>query len=222
MGDSTPIFGLRFPVGSDSPPDVPADMAELAQDVEDTLSNGAGFRSHGKSIVSAEQSTTSTSYTLLGAPDRVQNIVLPTDGLIFVMFRALMADSLSNGRAAIFLGSNQVKSLFPGQPPPTTTGEARLLDGEYQWVVSSPVGLAGGAAVSGGASLGGVTTGMALGTRVDPSSPTDTRAPAYDVGQPCVIEAAAGTYDVSVRVKASSGATFYATERKLWVWSQAF
>src|SRR5687768_6755972 len=42
----------------------------------------------GKSIIAAEESTSSTSYTTLTQPDRVQNVELPTDGLIAVAYNA--------------------------------------------------------------------------------------------------------------------------------------
>lgn len=203
---STTTFALPYPDGDDSP-DGPTQIGALAQEVEDTLVAGTGIRSYGKSIIAAEQTTTSTTYTLLGTPDRVQNIVLPTDGLIFVSFRALAAEGLGQGKAAIFLGNNQLKKPNSAGGGAAVVSEASLVGNSYQWLTSAPHGLV---FITGSvAATGGITTGFAFGDQAG-------------YGGVCAIEAAAGTYDVSVRFKASSGSTVYAGDRKLRVWSQAF
>lgn len=64
----------------------------------------------GKSIIATEESRTNTSYGLLATPDRVQSVVLPTDGLLRVTFSALWKEaSLGAARAAIFVGGSQLK-----------------------------------------------------------------------------------------------------------------
>ena len=200
MGDSTPIFGLRFPVGSDSPPDVPTDMGNLAQDVEDQLA--AGIRSAGKAIIDASQSTTSSSFVYLGTPDRVQNIILPSEGLIFVAFEGNFACTGGGtaGQAAIFLNGVQAKiggsTSISGQQAVTVgTGNNHLFSsGEGLKAIDLPDGYPD--PVTGGQILG--HTGKDGGV--------------------CALFADAGTYEVGIKFRAASG-TLTALNRKLWVWS---
>src|SRR5512138_2253761 len=59
----------------------------------------------GKVNIPGAETTAATTYspTNLATPDRVQNVVLPTDGLIVVVYQALwQATVASNGAAAIF------------------------------------------------------------------------------------------------------------------------
>lgn len=199
MSDSTPIFALPFPESTD-PPDGPAQIGALAEEIEDQLVAGVGLRSCGKAIIDAEQSTTSTSYTLLGTPDRVQDIVLPADGLIFVHYRALVKSSSFPGFsfAALFLNGTQLKTMTAAAVP--AQQRAAIDDNEYQWLTTTTGGLA--SAPAAGAASDGVTSGLAGATV-------------------CAIEAAAGSYTVSVQFAAASPTTS-AKARRLRVWSQAF
>lgn len=174
------------------------------------FASGGGIVSSGKSIIATEETTTSTSYTTMTTPDQVTGIVLPTDGLIWISYRALVAEGLGGGRVAIFLGSDQVKTPFPASAP--TVAETAITDGEYQWLYTTPaaeplfgVTLPGliYLGTGSGAASAGVSTGMTIGGAI-------------------AIEAAASTYTVSIRFKASATSTVYASERKLRVWSQSF
>ena len=190
----------------------------------------------GKSIITAAESRTNTAYGLLTTPDRVQNIVLPTDGLIVVAYQALWQESvLGAARAAIFLGANQLKVQQQGVTLPATQAAATgatLGASKYAPLTTYPAGLISpttfnldhGSDVTTGQALGMVSMNASvtnatveLGGSVQSFSVGD-----YQIfGGPCFIFAAAGTYDVSVQFKATSGSVT-AKERKLWVWTLGF
>lgn len=166
-----------------------------------------GIVRRGKSIIATQETTTSATYTTLTTPDQVSNVVLPTDGLIVVGFQAYAkTDVNASGRAAIFLGANQLKG--PGTVPAVVETPA-FSSGANDWsvVVSTSVGLTRDSTGS-VTSPAVVTTGMVL-------------PPPLLGGGLCSIWAAAGTYTVSVQWKTSSG-TLTAKERRLWVWTMGF
>lgn len=151
--------------------------------------------------VAGQEITSSTSFTFLSTPDRIQNVVLPTDGLIYISYRALWwLGGSATGTAAIFIGANQLKvpvaegaplaiaaTVTTGHPGPLYTSPANGLDS------------AGSAATDSSF----VTTGQMVGG--------------------IVVEAAAGTYDIGVKFKSSSGAVSLAVkERKLWVKAEGY
>lgn len=162
----------------------------------------------GKSIIATEESRTNTSYGTMTTPDQVSSVVLPTDGLIFIAYKALWKESVDGAAlAAIFIGANQLKIAAPSGAPvvqePTCTGAANT----YAHLCTNSQG---GLTSGGGSTAVGsdVTTGQAIYNGVSS-------------GGFVSIFAAAGTYDVSVQFKASSGSVT-AKERKLWVWTIGF
>ena len=198
MPDLTPIFGIPRPLATGEGADLPTAMEDQNNRIEAILA--AGIRSSGKSIVAVEQSTNSGTYTELGTPDRVEDIVVPADGLLFVHYRALAKAAIgADAKAAIFIGSNQLKGQ--GIPAPVVH-EVAVNDDEYQWLVTGP---GGGLVYSAGngAASDGVTTGL-LAAGV------------------FAIEVAAGTYDISMRFKSSGSASVTAKDRRLRAWSMAF
>lgn len=183
------------------------------------VSNGSTVR-RGKSIVATEEARTNTAYGLMATPDRVQNVVLPTDGLIFVAYQAAWKESVDNAaKAAIFLGSNQLKVADINNPGPAVseasvnTGAGGV--GQYVSLASDPAGLTAGSDVL-FTYVNDVTTGQAIGV----TQPT-TAGFANRSGGVCTVFAAAGTYDISVQFKASSGSVTV-KNRRLWCWTQAF
>lgn len=173
-----------------------------------TVGTGGVFDS-GSAIVGTEQSTSSTSYTSLTTPDTT-TVILSTNGLIHVLYQAQWKESVNNAaRAAIFLGATQLYSqgATGGSPAVAETGcggDANV----YAALVSAP-GLGLLSAATAGVAVGDpVTTGQVVGTGTSG-------------GGLCSIFAAAGTYDLAVKFKASTG-TVSAKNRKLWVWSQDF
>jgi hypothetical protein len=167
--------------------------------------NGAIRR--GKSIIATSETRTNAAYGLMPTPDRVQNIVLPTDGLIYVAYQATWQESGSGAAAAdIFIGGNQLKVTSDPAPAPlpATIGIANI----FKSLATGSQGLqSNGGAVP---FTGDVTTGQVVGD-----------AATTDMGA-CVIFAAAGTYDISVQYRANSGQTVTTKNRKLWVWTMGF
>lgn len=205
--DATQV-NANFEELEDSVNDVDKDQLESSLADKLGVSSTATVR-RGKCIVATEETTTSTSYTLLSTPDRVQNVVLPADGLIFVVYRALTKGGAGTTEsAAIFVGSNQLKQPEADSVPVVQAAAPVGGFGYYGQIHS----------FSGGLTLGG------FGSLSDTSSVTTGQTISHQnntYGGACIIEAAAGTYDISVRFKTPSG-TLYAKERKLWVWTQAF
>lgn len=199
------------------------------------LTNGAQI-GRGKSIVATSEVRTNVAYGVLTTPDKVTGIVLPTDGLIFIAYRALWSESVAgSSRAAIFIGANQLKvpvfgssSSIPGVQAATTienTGGS-LGAGIIRPLLSSPIGLISSYQVT--TNHTEVTTGTAIaalaGKTLEPQ--IEIGGSLWTVmsnasGGPCVSYAAAGTYDISVQFKASSG-NVTVSDRHLWVWTMSF
>jgi hypothetical protein len=193
---NTTFRGLRKLLGNNPIHDVDEGIAALADDVD------AQLGSHGKSIVAAEESLVTGAYGLMPTPDHVAGIVVPTDGLLIVNFRALVKQTVTTTNyVAIFIGSNQAKlPVGTGAPAVMETTLGTDLN-DYNWVYTSP---SGGMAFLGGAgNASSVTTGMAA-------------------GQSVAFEVAAGTYDVSVQYKCTGLGVIFAKERKLRVWTKPF
>lgn len=197
------------------------------------LTRGA-TSSRGKSIVGTSESRTNTAYGLLATPDKV-TVALPADGLIFVAYQATWQESVSGaGRAAICLNGTQQMVAAPAATAGTSTAvtvaaaTTGATAGTDHALASSSVGLI--SASTGLAYTGDVTTGQSVG--LAPYSPSGTigcelgtsvfSLPAgVGAGGHCEIFAAAGTYDVSIQFKASSGSVS-AKNRRLWVWTVGF
>lgn len=173
----------------------------------------------GKSVIATEEARTNVAYGKLTTPDQVSSVVLPTDGLICVAYHAMFKNSVTTaGRAAIFLGANQVKTADNGTAAPVVAEEngGNSAVDTYRPLYSGAGGGSGGTGLSLASSAtaytGDVTTGQLLGEVGAASAPTP--GPVY-------IFAAAGTYDVSIQFRSTSGSVTV-KERKLWVWTMGF
>jgi hypothetical protein len=192
--------------------------AQLASAIKQQvgLNDGTTVR-RGKTIIATEESRTNVAYGLMTTPDRVQNIVLPTDGLIVVAYQAMFKSSVGGaGKAAIFLGANQLKVHMPGTAGASVVQEttSSTTADLYKPVGTTPFGLhayQGSQAFSGWG-----TTGEALAVHGDPAG-----AGTIPYGGICHVWADAGTYDISVQFKATSGSASV-KNRKLWVWALGF
>lgn len=166
----------------------------------------------GASIISGSDTYTGTSYGLMGHPDQVPNLVLPSDGVFVVAYQATWQESVGAGasRAAIFLNGNQLKANNGTSPAAPTVQEA---SGSGFANSNTPLATQGGAGLVGGggaaAYTGDVTTGQLIGATLLTGVTTALG------GAPCVIFAAAGTYTISVQFKASSG-TVTVSNRRLY------
>jgi hypothetical protein len=212
--------------------DLPPEALQAA--VADALGlTQPGTVRRGKSIIAADESRTNTAYGLLATPDRVQGLVLPTDGLICVGYQATWRNSANdgtdgNGRAAIFIGANQL--AVPGVAIAAPAAEAAIgpvtLNSDTP-LGSFPGGLAGHASAT-PAYTGDVTTGQAIsvgavnGSKIElAGSKLSIGVTLLQVGGLCLIFAAAGAYDISVQFKAASGSVS-AKNRKLWAMAMGF
>lgn len=196
------IVDFRLSAGSAVSDDA-ADATGINQD---------GVIRRGKSIVSTEEVITSVSFALAPTPDRVQSVVLPTDGLIRIGYNAMWKSSVNNtAQAAIFIGSNQLKVAQINGTTPFAQGASLNINSanHYNVLVTNPGGLQGISSGLGASDYAGpVTTGQAIGTLDQPGT-------TY-IGGFVEVFAAAGTYDISVQFKSSSG-TVTVKERRLWV-----
>lgn len=187
--------------------------------------SSSGVVRRGKCIIPGTESRTTTSYQLMPTPDQVTSLVLPTDGLIVVLYHAeWQQTNADKGRAAIFLNSNQLK--VPDAPGGFYGVTSAYIPTENDWnpLSSFPLGLASG---NDNIDISGITTtGVAVGLSNNNSKFT-TDAGNQTIahpGGPCYIWAAAGTYNVSVqyRVQGGGGDTVFARNRKLWAWTIGF
>lgn len=166
----------------------------------------------GKSVIATSESRSNSSYGLLSTPDRVQNVVLPTDGWLQIGYHATWEESnAAAGEAAIFIGSNQLKIASSTATAPivqsaitnqAAAAKETVLSTHTGGLVSIDVG-----DLPGNPDYGGdVTTGQVLGVHTSTDS----------LGGPVIVFAAAGTYTVSVQFKASTGSVTV-KNRRLWV-----
>lgn len=179
-----------------------------------------------KLAIPEESSTSSAAYGLLDPADLIENVSLPTDGVIFVMYEAAFkSSSLDAGAAAIFLGDTQLTVGLVQQSAPQAQEAPTSGAAIYQYLTTTPCGLA---ASQGTVIQGNVSSGQAVALAPDSGGIGGNlrhrlggvlHTYAAPAGGPCAIFATAGNYDISIRFKTSAG-TLSVKERKLWVWTQ--
>lgn len=149
-------------------------------------------------IIATEQTRESASFATLTTADEIKEVVLPENGLIAIGYKALVKASVVNGgKVALFLGANQLK--VPGVTVPVVTESSTGASeaGTFGTVTSGAAGI-----LNQGQGTSFVTTGQSLVVSAS--------------GGLCYVFAAAGTYNVSVQYRASSG-NVTAKERTLVV-----
>ena len=217
MPGTTPKFAIPYPVLGETA-DVPRDIKAAVERVEAVMWTGRCF-------VPTEEARTNVAYGLLPTPDRVPAVVVPTGGLLEIAYSAEMKHSVGiDGFAAIFIGANQLKFPGPGTAAPDPVQAQVLVAGSNQYtkVTSCAIGLMSRhirTAVGNftqPAYTGDVTTGQTLATTSLQQTAGGADYIPTQGGGFCVVEVAAGTYDISVQYKATSG-TVSARNRKLYV-----
>jgi len=199
-----------------------------------TISPAYGAPWSGSSIIAATESRTNTAYGTLTTPDQVAGLVLPTNGIIEVLYQATWQESVTGAaRAAIFIGANQMQiatDAIAGSNAATVQEQAKTAAGTANFdmpLASSPIGLVG--VTTSGKSTGhsDVTTGQAIGLLgfggnvraeiVDPGNSSNVTAisVAMGFGGPVQLFLNAGTYTISVQFKSSSGSVT-AKNRRLY------
>jgi hypothetical protein len=193
--DHTPGKGKQIPFGGLAAQSVGISNLRSGLFTEITNALDIPITYYTPTIITAEQSREGTSFATLSTADEIKNIVLPPNGLIQIFFVAKVKSSVSSaGQVTAFLGSNQI---LQSNNAPVFAYTNSI---EYASIGTSPGGLQ---TVNNSAPW--VTTGQTLG-----------RSEAYPGGGgPMTSFAAAGTYNLTIQYKASSGSVT-AKERKLW------
>jgi hypothetical protein len=140
-------------------------------------------------------------------------LVLPTDGLLLVGYQATWQESnAGQARASLFIGATQAKVAAGGAAPGVQEAQISYSGGAVPPLdaplATGTAGLTSGTPGPAGTYTGDVTTGQIM--YAGGSS-----------GGPCVVFAAAGTYDISVQFKAGAGSVTV-KNRKLWAWTIGF
>lgn len=180
-------------------------------------------RRRGLTTIDTEQATTSTTLTSLPTPDVVRGIVLPTDGLLFVLFRGLWRLVGASNAAAVALTLNGVPAttVVPDGAGVAAAIQTALGTNGTSWSTVFSSGESGTGLRAGSSSSSNAGTSGNLWS----NGATGTALAGVHGWSPIVIEAPAGTYDVGVvwRVGGGgSGGTLSAKNRKLRVWTQGF
>jgi len=192
-------------------------IAAIGADIKDLRhdSGSAGFCSNP-----GEETRTAVPYGTMDTPDVVPGIVIEEGDILRIGVQAMVKETTdTNGRAALFIGSQQLKVAKFNQAAPVAQ-EARITGGNsiYQLVTTGQWGLVGAGQGGSTAYTGDVTTGQVLGVmdNVANSDNPDSVTSAVKGFGFCEVQGIApGTYDISLQFKASNGIT--AKNRKLWV-----
>lgn len=176
----------------------------------------------GKFSQAAAETRTNTVFGTLGTPDQVTNLVLPTDGLIFVLYHALWQESVVNtARAGIHLNGTLVNTSYMNAASGGQLASINATSGtaKYQPLLTSAGGLVSIPVQSAMAVTGNATE--SLPQIVGGSDPAVANYSINPYGGVTAIAAAAGTYTVDIRFRSSSG-DVTVKNRHLWVWTQGF
>lgn len=153
-------------------------------------------------IIATEETRENVAYGTLTTKDEIASVILPENGLIVIGYQANVKSSVASaGRLAIFIGANQIKVVGTTVP---VVQEGGTGGGGFTQASTSANGL-----TVAGEGTSFVTTGQVLASSLAQG------------GGFCYVYAAAGTYNISVQYKASSG-NVTAKERKLWVYTLGF
>jgi hypothetical protein len=205
----TATLKLPYPVSGDSP-NGPSQIEALAEAAESAILAG----DRGKAvIIPGAETRQATSYGLLATPDKVEGLVVPTKGIIRILYHAVVKQAKvgSGGLAAIFIGANQLKADLGGTAPEVTFAEIQK-ENAYHVLSTGPSGLGCG---NFGTWSGDATTGQVfnMANSVEP------------LGGCVDVFVNAGTYDISVQYKSSfatSEGLVTAKERRLYAWVKEF
>jgi hypothetical protein len=163
----------------------------------------------GASLIATEQETASTSYTTLPTADEV-TLILPEKGLIAIALQATWQSS-ATGRGALFLNENELLRATQNNSPESASYAAPSEAKANKWasLYTTPFGLAT-TEPAGTGYTGDVTTGQIIGGQ---------GGEYHNSGGPVYVFAAAGTYKISLRVKAEgASAKLKVKNRRLYAW----
>ena len=121
--------------------------------------------------IPTEQTRESSTYGTLTTADEIKEVPVPKDGILKVGYTAAIKSSVSNeGRAAVFIGENQLKADKGGTSP--ATADVASKGTTFHHISSCPKGLETSFASTW---TGDVTTGQALFASDSPAVGTDSR-----------------------------------------------
>ena len=184
-----------------------------------------------KTVVATEQSRESGVFGTLPTPDEV-TVVLPENGLIAVAYHATWETSTVAARAAIFIGTSQLKVPTAKYEPPVSqaavTGNHGTV-GIFSSLTSCPIGLISsnresgyGGDIATGQALALIGSGEGMGEELVVElntviTPIAVLGQSVAMGGVCYIFASAGTHKISVQFKTTTGKVT-ARNRELWAW----
>lgn len=212
--------------------------------LKETLGAGPVVRSQAKrKIIATEESTTSESFTYLPTEDKVTGVEVAEGDLLLIEYSALWKSpaGAGGGRAAIFLGANQLKVAAPhnfADSAPKKVGAMITFgaNGEkFTMLYTSPnyglVSCNSGAADAVFVNTGQIGAGAYANklrieiNGVEQLLRNSDEIPLTPYGGICAVERlAAGTYEVGVKFKADATGSpkITAKERILRVWTKSF
>lgn len=175
-------------LNSTADPKVRTLLSELKSAVTSLEEIQHAFKWYEPKVIATEQTRENTSFGTLGTADEVPGVVVPANSLVVISYSALWRSSVANaGRAALFIGANQAKSTN-GSVQEGSSGEGAT----FKKLISGN----GGLETQSNETF--VTTGEVAGAGL------------------WVRRLAAGTYNMSIQFKSTSGAVT-AKERSLAV-----
>lgn len=190
----------------------------------------------GALFIATEEVRTNTAYGLMTTADRIQGLVVANDGdLIYVRYHASWKNSVAGaGRAAIFIGNNQLQGPDKSSAVPVVQEALGNNDTADRYNLLGTIGGGLHAArrftnsieTAYPAYTGDVTTGQVMGGGPGnyeyayndvPNTGGQNQVVQYGQHAEAVaIRVAPGTYDISIQFKATSGSVSV-KDRKLWV-----
>lgn len=165
-------------------------------------------------LIEGSETRTNAAYGKLTTPDEIKEVAVPAGSVLLIGYEALWENSKAGkGRAAIFIGANQLKVIDDGATPLTSAAIGGGEGGAGNRIVTCQAGLISGSAVGSYAVQGDIAnTGVALGLFANTIAPqieingAAKELPKGIYGGLCqVIGLAAGTYNISVQFKSAEG-----------------
>lgn len=193
----------------------------LKTTVKEKLGLTDGIVRRGGVEIAASESRSNVAYGVMTTPDRVSGLTIPSPrGVIGLLYQAYWNESVDGAaRAAIFLGANQLQISQVGAAAPVV--QETICAGSAG--ITQPLSTFwGGLNGYGGTAIGTghsapVTTGQSFALE----NIGGTDASTMFAGGVCYIFANAGTYDLSIQFKASSG-NVQVLNRRMFAWVMGF
>lgn len=181
--------------------------------------NHASLGGGGSVLIPGAQATASATYTLLGTPDQVSNVVMPAGGLMKIAYQAgYVCSGTVTIKAAIFLNGIQLQYAAGfGASLSLSEATANPAAGRGAAISTGPNGLVFSTGISVANPPADATTGQIL-----TSGSTGASGSVPISGGETTVFCAPGTYAVDVRFNVAGGSTLTVSGRRLYVWIERF